>query len=454
MTISSSWHCAYDNWKLVFAEQREPGTLRIWSEPFVTLRVPKLFNLRTDPFERADITSITYYDWLVDHVYLLVPAQAYVGEFLADIQGLPAAPEGRQLQPRRGPPEDAGGVPTRNPAAPASRAQAGIPAGRRALDRGMADPRYLGSADEARGASRRDGSGGDENASARRSGRRGARVLREPPLSGADRQPRSAPRALSKPGSASGIVASAVADEKPRANREILVAGCGTSQAAIHALREPDARVTAIDISETSLRHTRDLQRKYGLRNLDLHRLAIEAGRGARARCSTRSSVPACSITCPTRIPAFGHCAMSSCAQRRDAPDGLCDIWACRHLHDAGVLPPARGRRHGGRAARPRRDDRGTALRPSDRRRGEAGEGFHPSGRAGRCTAPPPGPRLHRAAALCMARGLRPVVRALVRAGSLSPAMRGNGDAPRTPRVSSRFRRDCSMPRSSYCAGP
>jgi len=64
--------------------------------------------------------------------------------------------------------------------------------------------------------------------------------------------------------------------EKRRANREILVAGCGTSQAAIHALRDPDARVTAIDISETSLRHTGDLQRKYGLRNLALHRLAIE----------------------------------------------------------------------------------------------------------------------------------------------------------------------------------
>jgi SAM-dependent methyltransferase len=64
--------------------------------------------------------------------------------------------------------------------------------------------------------------------------------------------------------------------EKPRADREILVAGCGTSQAAIHALREPEARITAIDISETSLRHTSALQRKYGLRNLDLHRLAIE----------------------------------------------------------------------------------------------------------------------------------------------------------------------------------
>src|ERR1700757_2392388 len=67
--------------------------------------------------------------------------------------------------------------------------------------------------------------------------------------------------------------------EKPRASREILVAGCGTSQAAVHALREPDARVTAIDISETSLHHTRDLLQKYRLRNLDLHRLAIEGGR-------------------------------------------------------------------------------------------------------------------------------------------------------------------------------
>jgi SAM-dependent methyltransferase len=64
--------------------------------------------------------------------------------------------------------------------------------------------------------------------------------------------------------------------EEPRTDREILVAGCGTSQAATHALREPDAHVTAIDISETSLRHTRDLQQKYRLCNLDLHRLAIE----------------------------------------------------------------------------------------------------------------------------------------------------------------------------------
>ena len=64
--------------------------------------------------------------------------------------------------------------------------------------------------------------------------------------------------------------------ERPRGNLEILVAGCGTSQAARYALREPDSKITAIDISETSLRHTRDLQKKYNLENLELHRLPIE----------------------------------------------------------------------------------------------------------------------------------------------------------------------------------
>ena len=79
----------YDNWKLVFLEQRQTGTLKIWSEPFVHLRMPKIFNLRTDPYERADITSNTYYDWLIDRAYLLVPAQAIVGRFLATFQEYP-----------------------------------------------------------------------------------------------------------------------------------------------------------------------------------------------------------------------------------------------------------------------------------------------------------------------------------------------------------------------------
>jgi arylsulfatase len=79
----------YDNWKLVFMEQRAPGTLRVWAEPFVSLRLPKIYNLRTDPYERADITSNTYYDWLFSRAYLLVPAQDYVGQFLASFKDYP-----------------------------------------------------------------------------------------------------------------------------------------------------------------------------------------------------------------------------------------------------------------------------------------------------------------------------------------------------------------------------
>jgi arylsulfatase A-like enzyme len=79
----------YDNFKIVFKEQRAPGTLRIWAEPFTDLRVPKIFNLRTDPYERADITSNTYYDWLLDRAFLLVPAQGLVGEFLQTFREFP-----------------------------------------------------------------------------------------------------------------------------------------------------------------------------------------------------------------------------------------------------------------------------------------------------------------------------------------------------------------------------
>jgi arylsulfatase len=79
----------YDNWKLVFMEQRVQGTLRIWAEPFVSLRLPKMFNLRTDPYERADITSNTYYDYLMDRAFLVVPAQAFVGQFLATFKQYP-----------------------------------------------------------------------------------------------------------------------------------------------------------------------------------------------------------------------------------------------------------------------------------------------------------------------------------------------------------------------------
>jgi len=79
----------YDNWKLVFGEQREQGSCQIWAEPFVRLRLPHIFNLRTDPLERATITSNTYWDWVFDHAFLLVPAQQIVGKFLATFKDYP-----------------------------------------------------------------------------------------------------------------------------------------------------------------------------------------------------------------------------------------------------------------------------------------------------------------------------------------------------------------------------
>jgi arylsulfatase len=81
----------YENWKLVFAEQRVQGTMQIWAEPFVTLRLPKLFDLRADPFERADVTSNTYYDWLIAHAYLVFVGQAGIGQFLTSFTEFPPA---------------------------------------------------------------------------------------------------------------------------------------------------------------------------------------------------------------------------------------------------------------------------------------------------------------------------------------------------------------------------
>ena len=81
------------NWKLVFLEQRAPGTLRVWAEPFTELRVPKIFNLRTDPYERADITSNVYYDWLISHAYLMVPAQAFVMQMASTLAEFPPRQE-------------------------------------------------------------------------------------------------------------------------------------------------------------------------------------------------------------------------------------------------------------------------------------------------------------------------------------------------------------------------
>jgi arylsulfatase len=79
----------FDNWKIVFMEQRCAGTMQVWAEPFTRLRLPKVFNVRMDPYERADIMSNTYYDWLIHNAFFVYAAQAAAAEFAATFKDFP-----------------------------------------------------------------------------------------------------------------------------------------------------------------------------------------------------------------------------------------------------------------------------------------------------------------------------------------------------------------------------
>jgi arylsulfatase len=76
------------DYKLVLAEQRATSTT-VWQEPLVKLRVPKIYNLRLDPFERADFNSNVYWDWLIDHIFMLYEMQAVVAGQIADFAKFP-----------------------------------------------------------------------------------------------------------------------------------------------------------------------------------------------------------------------------------------------------------------------------------------------------------------------------------------------------------------------------
>jgi hypothetical protein len=81
----------YENWKALFEEQRATGTMFIWAEPFTKLRVPKIFHLRSDPYERADVTSNTYYDLLMSDGagVIIIAGPAITGQFLASFKEFP-----------------------------------------------------------------------------------------------------------------------------------------------------------------------------------------------------------------------------------------------------------------------------------------------------------------------------------------------------------------------------
>ena len=77
------------DWKYVFSEQRKEGTMAVWAEPFTTLRLQKIYNLFQDPFERADITSNTYWDWLIDEVGGVYGIMDDVFQFVATFKEYP-----------------------------------------------------------------------------------------------------------------------------------------------------------------------------------------------------------------------------------------------------------------------------------------------------------------------------------------------------------------------------
>ena len=226
--------------------------------------------------------------------------------------------------------------------------------------------------------------------------------------------------------------------EPLRGDQEILVAGCGTSQAARYALREPDARITAIDISETSLRYTRDLQRKYDLENLDLHQLPIE---DVQELGRTFDQIVCTGVLHHLPDPDLGLRALRDVLRPQGAmhlmvyaPYGRAGIYMmqeyCRLL---GISSSDKDLR-----------DLGATLEalPADHpiaQRDAGGEGLQASRRAGRCAAPSARSRLYRSAAVCLARALRHVVRALGRAGSVPGPMRDDGEdsARRTSRLAS-----------------
>ncbi|MCB0832386.1 MAG: arylsulfatase, partial [Bacteroidetes bacterium] len=81
----------YNNWKLHFMVQDSPGTIDVWQREFRNLRMPLIFNLRTDPYERATITSNTYWDWMIDHVWLVYPLADELGAFLKTFEEYPPA---------------------------------------------------------------------------------------------------------------------------------------------------------------------------------------------------------------------------------------------------------------------------------------------------------------------------------------------------------------------------
>ena len=211
----------YDNWKMGFMEQRCQGTLQIWAEPFTRLRIPKIFNLRTDPYERADQTSNTYWEWYIRSHHLLYGAQAARRPMGGDVQGLPAGSEAQHLYPRRRIEDDARNRLRNalNPAFGFGRQAFGLPPVALDIERPGA---------------------GAEAGNPRRSEMSRSEEVRD----FYERMPYPAPRTsldthrdrYKNPDRRRAEFHLMWPAKQPRGGQEILIAGCGTSQAARYAL--------------------------------------------------------------------------------------------------------------------------------------------------------------------------------------------------------------------------
>ena len=207
------------------------------------------------------------------------------------------------------------------------------------------------------------------------------------------------------------------------------IAGCGTSQAAKHALRWPAAQVTGIDFSATSVRRTEELKRKYDLDNLQVHQLADRARQRAGA---TFDQIVCTGVLHHLADPDAGLAALRDVLR----PDGAMHLMVYAPYGRTGIymlqefcrrLGIARDRR---RDSRSRRGARRAAARPSAGNAAARGAGLPASGGARRRAAAPAGPRLLGAATVRVARTGRAAVRPLGQAGPLQPALRRHGAPP------------------------
>lgn len=240
--------------------------------------------------------------------------------------------------------------------------------------------------------------------------------------------------------------------KKARAGREILVAGCGTSQGAAYAMRESDAHVTGIDISETSLGHTRELQRKYGLKNLDLHRLAIE---DVGALGQVFDEIVCTGVLHHLPDPDIGLRSLRGAL----APDGALHVMVYGTYGRAGItMMQEYCRLIGVRATEDELQDLAATIdalsgdHPIASVTRRAKDFQRPDALATRCSILRTAPILCRNFTLGSSYAASPS-----RGGSSRrPICRnaGRSQTCRTPRVSARCRRRNSTPPSSCCAGP